>query len=160
MLLWKISGEIYLKYVAFYLSLRQLLRLRTNTRRFLFLPVQYYCSSSTAGAQSTTTQATGKSQSENTHTHIHAHTHATCSCVSHLMKTICIWATVDLCCLFTTVNCWAFYTTYCNYFSNRSILQNLWSMTGDWFFSQRVHEKRCSSYLISCCMSSSQIGTT
>lgn len=40
----EISGEIYLKYVAFCLSLWQPLRLWTNTGRFLFLPVQYYCS--------------------------------------------------------------------------------------------------------------------
>lgn len=41
----EISGEIYLKYVAFYLSLWRSSRLRTNTGRFLFfLPVQYYCS--------------------------------------------------------------------------------------------------------------------
>lgn len=40
----EISGEIYLKYVAFCLSLWRSLRLWTNTGRFLFLPVQYYCS--------------------------------------------------------------------------------------------------------------------
>lgn len=72
----------------------------------------------TTAAQSTTIQATGMSQSEITH--------ITCSWVSHFMETICIQATVDLCCLFTTVNCWAFYTTYCTYFSNRSILQTIW----------------------------------
>lgn len=40
-----------------------------------------------------------------------------CSSLSHLMTTICIPDTVDLPCLFATVGCWAFYTTYCTYFS-------------------------------------------
>lgn len=40
-----------------------------------------------------------------------------CSSLSHLMTTICIPDTVDLPCLFATVGCWAFYITYCTYFS-------------------------------------------
>lgn len=71
------SGEIYLKYVAFYLSLWQSLRLRTNTGRFflffftsaiLLFQSQPGKTTITAGAQSTTTQATGNSQSEIIHT--------------------------------------------------------------------------------------------
>ena len=126
----EISGEIYLKYVAFCLSLWRSLRLRTNTGSFIFffsfffLPVQYYRSDphSQAGAAS-----------QQDHKLEAVHTHYTCS--SHLEKTLCIWATVDLCCLFTTVdNCWAFYRTDSTYFSNCSVLQNLWNINWRLFF--------------------------
>lgn len=103
----EISGEIYLKYVAFCLSLWRSLRLWTNTGRFLFLPVQYYCSNHSR-AEPLSQQGHNLPQYKQQARHSlksHTHTHTTCSCVSHLMKTICIGATVDLCCLFTTVNC-------------------------------------------------------
>lgn len=79
---------------------------------FLFLPVQYYYSNhskgkttTTAGAQSTTHRLQAvHSMKSHTLTQVHTHTHTACSCVSHLVETVCIQAAVDLCCLFTTVD--------------------------------------------------------
>lgn len=139
----EISGEIFeLCSILFVTWHWQSLRLRTNTGRFLFLLVQYYCSNHSQ-AEPLSQQGHNLPQDKLQAIHsLKSYTHTTCRCVSHLVKTICIRATVDLCCLFTTVNCWAFYRTYCTYFSNWSILQNLWNITGDWFFSQQcVHGK-------------------
>lgn len=156
----EISGEIYLKYVAFCLSLWRSLRLRTNTGSLLF----FFCFtgailsfwSSQPGRSAITAGAQARGSSHSLHT----------TCSSHLVKTLCIRATVDLCCLFTTVdNCWAFYRTDSTYFSNCSILQNLWNINWRLFFQSAGAWKsetpiRKQLYLTSCCMSSRQIGTT
>lgn len=157
----EISGEIYLKYVAFCLSLWRSLRLRTNTGSFLFffsffvLPVQYYRSDphSQAGAAS-----------QQDHKLEAVHTHYTCS--SHLEKTLCIWATVDLCCLFTpSTTAEHFIGLTAPIFQTAVFYKTFEILTGDCFFSQRVHERvktpiRKQLYLTSCRMSSRQIGTT
>lgn len=71
----------------------------------------------------------------------HTHTH-TCSCFTSREDYLYLGYCWPLLSLFTTGNHWTFYRTYCTYFSNWSILQDLWDINGDCFFSQQwVHEE-------------------
>lgn len=127
----EISGNIYLKYVAFYLSLWWSFRLWTNTGRLFFVFTSAIFQSHpgrtiiTAGAQNTQSYK---------QVVVWIHSRHLLSCFTPHKKVFVselMWNS-----LFTTVHCWAFYRTYCTYFS--SILQTLWNITGDCFCQSAV----------------------
>lgn len=167
----KFQVNIYWKYVAFFLCLSWRLWTNTEFYGFLFLFFLNQCNiivsikswaeplSQQGGAQATTRYDRQARRSPET---------TACSSLSHFMTTICIPDTVDLPCLFATVGCWAFYTTYCTYFSKpqyftRRRRRKKKPLKRDWrlqVFQSAGAWKKTQLYLISSCMSSSQIGTT